>query len=80
MEFFNSLKTKVQIDKINSIKNNIHETSFLNGSKVFLILSGETMTKEANNALLKSLEEPPQNTYFILVSDSLMQIPITVQS
>jgi len=73
-------KKNISINQIKEIKNNIHETSFLNGSKVFLILSGETMTKEANNALLKSLEEPPKNTYFILVSDSLMQIPITVKS
>lgn len=36
----------------------------------YIILCGSTFRKEAQNALLKVLEEPPKNTVFILVSNS----------
>ncbi|WP_084156149.1 DNA polymerase III subunit delta' [Desulforegula conservatrix] len=47
----------------------------------FIIIDGaSTMTVEASNALLKSLEEPPQNTVFILVSSSMMSVLPTIRS
>lgn len=38
------------------------------------------LTKEAFNALLKTLEEPPAYAYFILATTELNKIPVTVQS
>jgi len=38
------------------------------------------MNRNAANALLKSLEEPPANTLFILVSDELSKLPKTIRS
>lgn len=37
--------------------------------KVIVFLNAETLTAEAQNALLKSLEEPPPNTQLILVAN-----------
>lgn len=38
------------------------------------------LTKEAFNALLKTLEEPPEYAYFILATTELNKIPTTIQS
>lgn len=47
----------------------------------FVVIDGaHTMNLEASNALLKSLEEPPRNTVFILISTSLMSVLPTIRS
>lgn len=43
-------------------------TSYLGGSRVGIISPGEAMNKEAQNSLLKLLEEPPQGFFLIVVS------------
>ena len=48
--------------------------------RVILILFAETMNRNAANALLKSLEEPPANTLFILASDEVSKIAKTIRS
>jgi hypothetical protein len=40
-------------------------------NKVFIILDAELMSRAAQNALLKTLEEPPPNTYLFLISEHL---------
>ena len=51
------------------------------GRKKILILEGaETMLEGARNALLKILEEPPQNVYFILLTSNKGAIIQTIQS
>lgn len=47
----------------------------------FIIIDGASaMTVEASNALLKSLEEPPHNTVFILISSSMLSVLPTIRS
>lgn len=47
----------------------------------FVIIDGASnMTLEASNALLKSLEEPPQKTCFILISSSMLSVLPTIRS
>ncbi len=48
--------------------------------RVFLINEAETMTVEAANSLLKTLEEPPVFSYFILITRNLDLILPTIQS
>jgi len=49
-------------------------------SGVILIDNAEVMTREAANALLKTLEEPPPSNVFILVTSLEQEIPLTVRS
>jgi DNA polymerase III, delta subunit len=51
----------------------------LGDTQVFIIVSDHIL-REAQNALLKLLEEPAQHTYFILVVPSISQLLPTVQS
>lgn len=50
------------------------------GRKVFIFDDASTMTEAAANALLKTLEEPPAGTVFILVADAEGDLPSTVPS
>ena len=48
--------------------------------RVFIIDEAATMTTEAQNALLKILEEPPKNVYFLLLCDNSSALLPTVRS
>ncbi|MEK6715655.1 MAG: DNA polymerase III subunit delta' [Candidatus Omnitrophota bacterium] len=48
--------------------------------KIFIIDEAEKMTQEASDALLKTLEEPPKDTIFILVSASERMLAATIVS
>lgn len=49
-------------------------------AKVFIIHDAEKMLAPSSNALLKTLEEPPPNTYFILLSSQLERLLPTLVS
>ncbi len=49
-------------------------------SKVFLLPEADRLQWDAANALLKVLEEPPENTYLILGTQSVEAIPMTIRS
>ncbi len=68
------------VDEIRTIKEN---TTFLTTTanyKVYIIDEVHMLSKAAFNALLKTLEEPPRNTIFILATTELHKIPQTVLS
>ena len=48
--------------------------------KVFIIDEAHMLSKQAFNALLKTLEEPPQHLKFILATTEIKKIPITILS
>jgi len=48
--------------------------------RIILISAAHTLTTEAQNALLKLLEEPPQQTIFLLTADSLEKLLPTIRS
>ena len=50
------------------------------GNRVVLIFEADKMTPQAQNCLLKTLEEPPEDTYFILVSEHTESLLTTVIS
>ena len=49
-------------------------------NKIALILNAQTMNKAAQNALLKSLEEPAPNTYIIITTDRPKSLYETIYS
>ncbi len=79
---------KMNIDDANEIKiNSIRDISrFLNISfdqdahRTVLVSQAELMNEESQNSLLKNLEEPPENTTFILVSDAPEKLRETIVS
>ncbi|OGJ57455.1 DNA polymerase III, subunit gamma and tau, partial [Candidatus Peribacteria bacterium RIFCSPHIGHO2_01_FULL_51_9] len=68
---------------IDDIRDLIEKTQFspvVASAKVYIIDEVHMLTKEAFNALLKTLEEPPPYAYFILATTELHKIPATIQS
>ncbi len=68
------------IDDIRSLLEKIQFTPVVASAKVYIIDEVHMLTKEAFNALLKTLEEPPSYAYFILATTELHKIPPTIQS
>lgn len=74
---------KVKSIKIEEIRKAIEEASlrpYEGQWKVFVILQAGRMTPDASNAMLKTLEEPPERTVFILTAESKQEMLETIQS
>ncbi|HDY73433.1 MAG TPA: DNA polymerase III subunit gamma/tau [Candidatus Jorgensenbacteria bacterium] len=68
------------IDEIRSLKENIRVSPSNTRYKVFIIDEVHMMTKDAFNALLKTLEEPPKYIILILATTEIEKIPVTILS
>lgn len=68
------------IDEIRDLKEKIQFAPTRSKSKVYIIDEIHMLTKEAFNALLKTLEEPPENVFFILCTTEVHKIPETIIS
>lgn len=69
--------------KIDDIRELIEQTKYSPASarfKIFIIDEVHMLTKEASNALLKTLEEPPSYVKFILATTDPLKLPVTVLS
>lgn len=69
--------------KIDDIRELIEQTKYHPASarfKIFIIDEVHMLTKEASNALLKTLEEPPAYVKFILATTDPLKLPVTVLS
>ncbi|MCF7844762.1 MAG: DNA polymerase III subunit gamma/tau [Kiritimatiellales bacterium] len=68
------------IDDVRDLIEKIQFSPVVASSKVYIIDEVHMLTKEAFNALLKTLEEPPEYAFFILATTELNKIPSTIQS
>ncbi len=69
-----------KIDDVRDLIEKINFSPSVAKSKVYIIDEVHMLTKEAFNALLKTLEEPPDYAYFILATTELHKVPDTIQS
>ncbi len=70
----------IKIDEIREMQNKIIEKPITSKRKVYVINNAEKMTIEAQNCLLKTLEEPPEFITIILVINSENTILATIKS
>ncbi|HAA84108.1 MAG TPA: DNA polymerase III subunit gamma/tau [Thermodesulfobacterium commune] len=68
------------IDQIREIIENFKYAPTRGKAKVYIIDEAHMLTKEASNALLKSLEEPPSHVYFILATTEPNKLLPTILS
>lgn len=68
------------IDEIRDLKEKIRFSPTRSKYKIYIIDEVHMLTKEAFNALLKTLEEPPEHSYFILATTEIHKIPETIIS
>jgi DNA polymerase-3 subunit gamma/tau len=68
------------IDEVRNLREIIGYQPTWARSKVFIIDEVHQMTREAFNALLKTLEEPPDHAFFILATTDPQKVPVTILS
>ncbi|WP_022846670.1 DNA polymerase III subunit gamma/tau [Desulfurobacterium sp. TC5-1] len=68
------------IDQIRELRETVFYSPTRGKYKVYIIDEFHMLTKEAFNALLKTLEEPPEHVVFILATTELDKIPATILS
>jgi DNA polymerase-3 subunit gamma/tau len=68
------------IDEIRELRENVRYTPAKSRSKIYIIDEVHMLTKEAFNALLKTLEEPPPHIIFIFATTEPHKIPATILS
>jgi DNA polymerase-3 subunit delta' len=62
------------------LKIKLSDSAQQNGARVVLISTAEQLTISAANALLKLIEEPPAEVYFLLVTARPLLLPVTLRS
>lgn len=68
------------IDEIRELRDAVRLAPFSSKYKVYIIDEAHMLTKEAANALLKTLEEPPSHIIFILATTDPEKLPPTIVS
>lgn len=68
------------IDEIRELREGVRFAPAGGGKKVYIIDEVHQLTKEAFNALLKTLEEPPAHVIFVLATTELDKVPATIVS
>jgi DNA polymerase III subunit gamma/tau len=68
------------IDEIRELRENVNYLPAKNRSKIYIIDEVHMLTKEAFNALLKTLEEPPAHVIFVFATTEPNKIPLTLLS
>lgn len=68
------------IDEIRELRDGIRFAPVKGKYKIFIIDEAHMLTKEASNALLKTLEEPPAHAIFVLAATEPEKLPPTILS
>lgn len=68
------------IDNIRELREKVMIAPTAGKYKIYIIDEVHMLTKEAFNALLKTLEEPPEHAIFIMATTDAYKVPITITS
>lgn len=70
----------IKIEQIRMMQEKVIEKPVISKQKVYVIKDADSMTKEAQNSLLKTLEEPPEYVTIILVTANESLLLTTIKS
>lgn len=71
---------EIKVDQIRVLCRRLAQTSQFGGHKIAVIQPADRMNRNAANSLLKTLEEPPEETVLLLVSNQPSLLPATIRS
>lgn len=75
-----SASQQIGVEQIRKLTDFVYMSGHQNGLKIILIYPAETMNSAAANALLKKLEEPPEQVLFLLVTHQAQRLLPTIRS
>lgn len=70
----------IDTETANAIVDASNYSPFESDKKIFILLGANEMNESAQNKILKTIEEPPKNTYFILCANGTSKILQTILS
>jgi len=70
----------IRIHQVRELEKKLIMRSFQGGAKIAVISRGDTLTEAAGNCLLKILEDPPEDTYFIFTAEQSELMLATIRS
>lgn len=70
----------IKIEQIRYLQQKISEKPIISNRKIYIIDNSDTMTKEAQNCLLKTIEEPPEYATIILIASNENKLLNTIKS
>lgn len=73
-------KASFGVDEVREIIEEVNKKPYEGDRKVIIIHQGSKLTPQAQNALLKTIEEPPKGVYIIILSESLELMLDTIKS
>jgi DNA polymerase III subunit gamma/tau len=68
------------VEEIRNLRDSVRYTPTSGSYKIYIIDEVHMLTKEAFNALLKTLEEPPAHVVFIFATTEVHKVPMTILS
>ena len=77
---YRAKKASFGVDDVRGIIEEIMKRPYEGDKKVVIIHEGNKLTIQAQNALLKTIEEPPKGVYIILLTDSIELMLDTIKS
>jgi DNA polymerase III delta prime subunit len=72
--------SEIRVDAIRALKHEQHMSRLNETPHVWILIDGHHLTNQAANALLKTLEEPQNNQFFIILAPSLQSVLPTIAS
>lgn len=78
--FYKSKKASVGVSEVREIIEEVNKRPYEGNKKVIIIYNSEKLTTQAQNALLKTIEEPPTGVFIIMLSTNLESILDTIKS
>lgn len=80
IQVINEESETIKISTIREMIQTVYEKPILSEKKIYIINDSDKMTKEAQNSLLKTLEEPPEYIIIILIASNSDMILNTIKS
>ena len=77
---FRAKKASFGVEEVREVINEINKKPYEGDKKVIIIYDGNKITVQAQNTLLKIIEEPPKGVFIILLCESLELILDTIKS
>ncbi|MBT5654764.1 MAG: DNA polymerase III subunit gamma/tau, partial [Alphaproteobacteria bacterium] len=72
--------SRTGVDDIRDLIEGVHYKPVLGRFKVYIVDEVHMLSKNAFNALLKTLEEPPEHVKFIFATTEIQKVPVTILS
>lgn len=74
------LKNDITIEQVRNLLNSLKQKAAVEGPRIIIIDAVDNLNRQAANALLKMLEEPPHNAFFLLICHGAGSVLPTIRS